>query len=100
MKKSFSTGMIILLPFALTIWVVSYLFDLFTNPLFNIIEHTILWYEKQQGLSQINHETLVAFLSRTAALILTFFFIVALGYLGTKFFFDALLKTANTIIIR
>lgn len=92
--------MIILLPFALTIWVVSYLLDLFTNPLFNIIERIILWYEQQQGLSLLHHETLVAFLSRLAALILTFFFIVALGYLGRKFFFNALLKAANTVIIR
>jgi uncharacterized membrane protein len=100
MKKSFTTGMIILLPFALTLWVVNYLFDLFTNPLFNIIEKTLLWYEKQQGLSLLHHETLVTFLSRVAALVLTFFFIVALGYLGRKFFFNALLKFTNTVIIR
>lgn len=92
--------MIILLPFALTIWVVNYLFDLFTNPLFNIIEKTLLWYEKQQGLSLLHHETLVTFLSRIAALVLTFFFIVLLGYLGRKFFFSALLKFTNTVIIR
>ncbi len=100
MKKSFTTGMIILLPFALTIWVVNYLFDLFTNPLFNIIERTILWYEQQQGLSLLHHETLVTFLSRVAALVLTFFFIVALGYLGRKFFFTGLLKFTNAAIIR
>ena len=100
MKKSFTTGMIILLPFALTIWVVSYLLDLFTNPLFNIIEQTLLWYEQHQGLSLKHHETLVAFLSRIAALVLTFFFIVALGYLGRKFFFNTLLKVTNTVITR
>lgn len=100
MKKSFSTGLIILLPFALTLWVVTYLFDLFTGPLFSLIEKTLLWYEKKQGLSLVHHETLVSFLSHVAALILTFFFIVALGYLGRKFFFNALLKATNALITR
>lgn len=100
MKKSFSTGLIILLPFALTLWVVTYLFDLFTGPLFSIIEKIILWYEKQQGLSLLHHEKLVTFLSHVAALVLTFFFIVALGYLGRKFFFKALLKFTNEVITR
>lgn len=100
MKKSFTTGLIILLPFGLTVWIVNYLFDLFTNPLFNILEKTLLWFEKTQGLSLLHHETLVTFLSRMAALILTFFFIVVLGYLARKFFFKDLLKFANVVIVR
>ncbi len=100
MKKSFSTGLIILLPFALTLWVVNYLFDLFTNPIFHIIESALLVYEKQQGLSLLHHETLVRFLSRIAALALTFFFIVILGFLARKFFFDALLKLFNQVVVR
>jgi uncharacterized membrane protein len=100
MKKSFMTGLIILLPFGLTVWIVLYLFDLFTNPLFNTIEKTILWFEKTHGLSLVHHETLVAFLSRITALVLTFVLIVVLGYLARKFFFDALLKFTNKVIIR
>jgi uncharacterized membrane protein len=100
MKKSFTTGLIILLPFGLTVWIVHYLFDLFTNPLFNILEKTILWFEKAQGLSLLHHETLVTFLSRITALVLTFFFIVALGYLARKFFFKGLLKFTNEVIVR
>ncbi len=100
MKKSFMTGLIILLPFALTLWVVNYLLDLFTNPLFNILENTLLWFEQKQGLSLLHHQTLVHFLSRISALILTFFFIVALGYLARKFFFDGLIKFTNKIIAR
>ncbi|HUD02202.1 MAG TPA: DUF502 domain-containing protein [Rhabdochlamydiaceae bacterium] len=100
MKKSFSTGLIILLPFALTVWVVHYLFDLFTNPLFNILEKTLLWFEQKQGLSLLHHETLVTFLSRMTALVLTFFFIVALGFLARKFFFKGLLKFTHEVMIR
>ncbi len=100
MKKSFSTGLVILLPFALTIWVVVYLFDLFTNPIFNLLEALILWYEKQHGISMINHVALVTFLSRIAALILTFIFIIVLGYLARKFFFDAILRLFNKLVVR
>lgn len=94
------TGLIILLPFGLTVWIVMYLFDLFTNPLFNILEKTLLWFEKTHGLSLLHHETLITFLSRIAALVLTFFLIVILGYLARKFFFDVLLKFTNQLIAR
>jgi uncharacterized membrane protein len=84
----------------LTIWVVKYLLDLFTNPLNDLIEKTILFYEKQYGLSLLPHDTVVTLLSRSAALILTFFLIVALGFLGRRFFFNAFLKNFNKLIVR
>jgi uncharacterized membrane protein len=99
MKKSFSTGLIILLPFALTVWVVHYLLDLFTNPLNHFIAKAILVYEEQYGLSLMNHATLVNFLARLGALILTFFFIVLLGFLGRRFFFNAFLTYFNRIVV-
>lgn len=100
MKKSFSTGLIILLPFALSLWVLKYLFDLFTDPLYNLIENVLFWYEKNQGMDPAQHDTLVHLFSRLAALVLTFFFIVALGYLGRKFFFHSLMKAANKLIFK
>lgn len=100
MKKSFSTGLILLLPFALTFWVVLYLFDLFTNPLFNLIETVLLWVERTQDLTLLHHTGFVTFVSRFLALLLTFVFIVILGFLGRRFFFNAMLKTANNLIFR
>lgn len=100
MKKSFSTGLIILLPFALSLWVLSYLFDLFTDPLYNLIENILFWYEKNQGMNPDQHHTIVHLFSRLAALVLTFFFIVLLGYLGRKFFFHSVMKAANKLIFK
>lgn len=100
MRKYFSTGLIILLPFGLTVWIVHYLFDLFTNPVFNILEKTTLWLETTQGLSAAHHEILVTFLSRIAALILTFVFIIVLGYLARKFFFKSMLKFTHETIFK
>ncbi len=100
MKKSFSTGLIILLPFALSIWVLHYLFNLFTDPLYNLIEHGLMWYERKQSIVVVEHDTLVHFLSRLAALILTFVFIVVLGYFGRKFFFHSIMKATNKLIFK
>jgi uncharacterized membrane protein len=100
MKKSFSAGLIILLPFALSLWVIIYLFDLFTNPLYHLIEHLLVWYENTQGLLPLRHETVVRLFSRLAALVMTFFFIILLGYLGRKFFFHSLMKATNKLIFK
>jgi uncharacterized membrane protein len=86
MKKYLSTGIVILIPIVLTVWVVTYLFDLFTAPLYKIIEEIILWYEESQGLSLLSHDSLVVFLSRMTAFVLTFLLILFLGFCGRKFF--------------
>lgn len=100
MKKSFSTGLVILLPFALSLWVLIYLFDLFTNPLYHLLEQLLVWYEKSQAIVIVKHETLLRVISRLVALVLTFFFIVVLGYLGRKFFFTSIMKGANKLIFK
>ncbi len=100
MKKSFSTGLVILLPFALSLWVLKYLFDLFTNPLYHLIEYVLVWYEHNHGIMPTHHDTLVHFFSRLAALIATFFLIIILGFLGRRFFFHSLIKTTNKLIFK
>ncbi|MGH2613398.1 MAG: DUF502 domain-containing protein, partial [Rhabdochlamydiaceae bacterium] len=72
----------------------------FTNPLYHFIESLLIWYEKQQGMMLVKHDAFAHFLSRVAALILTFFFIVVLGYLGRKFFFHSLMKATNKLIFK
>lgn len=100
MKKYLSTGFIILLPIALTVWIVKYLFDLFTAPLYNIIEDLFIAYEKSQGLSLLHHTTLVTFISRIVAFIFTFLLILGLGFLGRKFFFEKLVSWFSKILLK
>lgn len=85
MKKYFFTGFITLLPIALTIIIVEWLFNLFTAPLAGITEWFIRNYESQLGLSLKHHETLVLFLSRVFAFIFLVFLILILGFCGQKF---------------
>jgi uncharacterized membrane protein len=92
MKKYFFTGFITLLPIALTFIIVSWLFNLFTAPLVGVTEAIILAYEKNLGLSLANHDTLVLFVSRVAALILLLILIFLLGICGQKFLINFFLK--------
>jgi uncharacterized membrane protein len=92
MKKYFFTGFITLLPIALTIIIISWLFNLFTAPLAGITEAVILAYEKKLGLSLANHEALVLFLSRVFALILLLILILFLGFCGQKFLINVFFK--------
>lgn len=100
MKKYLTTGIITLLPIVLTIWIVRYLFDLFTTPLFNIVESFIMDYEKSHGLNLMNHDTLVLFLSRVIALILTLVLIFVLGFFGRRYFFHTLINFGNDLVMR
>ncbi|MBS0615494.1 MAG: DUF502 domain-containing protein [Verrucomicrobia bacterium] len=100
MKKYLSTGFIILLPIALTVWIVKYLFDLFTAPLYNIVENLVIAYEESQGLSLLHHKTFVTFTSRIIAFILTFLLILGLGFLGRKFFFKRLVAWFNNVLLK
>ncbi len=98
MKKYLSAGFIMLLPIALTVWIVKYLFDLFTAPLYNIVEELVIRYEEAQGLSLLHHTTLVTFTSRIIAFILTFLLILGLGFLARKFFFKKLVVWFNVLL--
>jgi uncharacterized membrane protein len=98
MKKYLSTGFIILLPIALTVWIIAYLFNLFTDPLFNIVEKLLVWYEARSGILPQSHETLVAVLGRLLAFIFTFLIILGLGYVGRKFFFKKILLLAHYVM--
>ena len=100
MKKYLSTGLIILLPIALTAWIIAYLLELFSEPLYRITEKLVIWFETNQGWNLTHHETLVMIISRTIALIATFLLILGLGYLGRKFFFNAFLQIGNKIVAR
>ncbi len=100
MKKYLSTGFMILLPIALTIWIFMYLLNIFTTPLYKIVESGILWYEQKQGLSLLHHEILVSFFSRLIAFIVSVFIVLFLGFVGRRFFFNSLIQLTNSFMLR
>jgi len=100
MKKYFFTGFIALLPLALTLIIVNWLFNLFTAPLAGLMESIIIAYEDNLHLSPEKHAALVLFLSRVLALILLFILILVLGFCGQKFLIKALLKVPESLFSR
>lgn len=100
MKKYFLTGFIALLPIALTVLIVNWLFNLFAAPLAGITEAIFISYEGQLGLSLEHHQTLIAFLSRVFALILLLLLILFLGFCGQKFLNKVFLKIPERLFAR
>lgn len=95
-KKYLITGLITLLPIAVTIMIIGWLFRFFTTPLLGVAEAIV----HALGFQLKNHEELVTFVSRVLALVLLFGIILLLGYLGRKLFFEAMMRQANRLLMR
>lgn len=100
MKKYFLTGILILLPFTLTLMVVVYLFDLFTTPFVGIVEYFVIAFEKSHGVAVAESEPFILFISRIIVLIFLFFLILTLGFFAQKFFFNTLIHLTNLLFSR
>jgi uncharacterized membrane protein len=79
MKKYLLTGLVLLLPFALTLMVLSFLLNLFTTPLLPVV-HAIL-----RQIPILWPENLVPALSRVLALVMLCLFILGLGWVARHF---------------
>ncbi len=100
MKKHFFTGLAIFAPIALTVMIAIYLFDLLTAPFAGIIESLLKSFEGTTPQGLFRHEGLILFLSRLTALVVLFFLILLLGYLGRKFFFNTFLRLTNALFLK
>jgi len=85
MKKTLLAGLAILLPIAITFFIIVFVVDFLTDPFVGIIEDLIT---NQEGAELIGHKHLLLFISRMIVLVLFFFLILILGFFGRKFFFS------------
>ena len=99
MKKYLITGLVILLPIALTILVLTFLIDILTAPFFSIV-HAVLSFLDSNLLYLQNHTTLLLLISRLIVLIFLFVVIIILGYLANKLFFKFLINTFHKIMMK
>lgn len=83
MKKYLLTGLITLLPIAITIFIIVWLVDFFTEPFVGVAENFIIGFEKGEGFLT-HHTRFVVFLARIASLLFLFGIIFLLGYIGQK----------------
>lgn len=101
MKKYFITGLVILLPLALTIAIVGFIFNFLTGPFLGIVkavfEHYNLFEEGFFLLSATQIQNLVA---KLLILVSLFFIVIGLGFIARWFLFKTFIKFAEYIVKR
>lgn len=94
MKKQLITGLIILLPVALTLMIIIFLFDLFTEPFVNLVGPII------DLIPVALPEGFTLFLSRLLSLIFLCAFIFLLGVITQLFLVKTLMHWSNQVLFK
>lgn len=101
MKKDFITGLVILLPVALTIAIVVFIFNLLTVPFLGIVKAIFDRYHLfEQGVLLLSSEQIQNFIAQTLILICLVFLTVGLGLIARWFFFRGLIRFAEYAVKR
>ncbi len=98
MKKHLLTGLVVLLPIALTIMIVVFLIDFFTAPFVSIVDAII--YKIEISFHFQIPQQIALPVSRIFSLILLFFFILFLGILARGIIMKKFLEFSNRLISR
>jgi uncharacterized membrane protein len=92
LKKTFITGVILLLPFILTLMLVSFLFNLLTTPFVGVVSSFFNHYELfQKGFFLFNEAQITIFFSRVMILLLLVLFTIGVGFIGRYVFVNSLI---------
>lgn len=101
MKKHFLTGLIILLPIAITIAVVSSIINFFTRPFVKIVSAFLQKIDfASQGFLFLSHEQVVLYLSKILILICLFFIIIGLGIITEWYVIRVLINLGDRFLQR
>lgn len=97
MKKYFLTGLITLVPVAVTIWVFTFLVRFLTRPFMGLVTHFL---RELPDFGIWTSPRGIEILSEFTILIGLFFLTLFLGLLARRFFFDSLIKIGDKILYR
>ncbi|MGE5196799.1 MAG: DUF502 domain-containing protein [Anaerolineae bacterium] len=100
MKKYLATGVIILLPLALTMIIIFWFFDLLTEPFIGLVEALLAPYRKASRVSLLQYDAILLFASRLIALALLFIIIFLLGFITHKFFSKSIERLTSRMFLR
>jgi uncharacterized membrane protein len=99
MKKYFITGLVILLPVALTVTILNFVFNFLTVPFLGIVRAVFERYHLfEQGFLFLNETQFQNLIAQSLILISLFFFAAALGFIARWFFFHTLIIFAEYIV--
>ena len=97
MKKYFLTGLVTLLPVAVTIWIFVLVVHFLTKPFMGLMTHLL---RQLPNYGILTTERGIRTLSEILILIGLFCFTFFLGLIARRFFFDSLLKLGDRILYR
>lgn len=101
MKKYFITGLLILLPLAVTIAIVVFIVNFFTHPFIGIVSSFIeTLVPKNAHLLVLKYEDVVRYTSQLLILITIFVFTLFLGMIARWFFIKSLINLGDSILHR
>lgn len=101
MKKYFITGVVILLPVALTIAIVIFIFNLLTEPFVGIVKGILSHYGLLgEGFWFLSADQIQKYISQIIILFLLFFFTIGLGFLARWFFVHYFIRFWDQIVKR
>ncbi len=102
MKKYFITGLVILLPLALTIAIVTFIFNLLTVPFLGIVKAVFDHYNlfENENLFLMTADQLQNLVAQLLILVSLVLIAVALGFIARWFFFKTFIKFAEYVVKR
>lgn len=101
MKKYFITGLVILLPLAVTIAIVLFIVNFLTKPFIGIVSNFLQDLNLlHKGFLFMSPEQVVLYGSKLLILVCLFLFTVVLGMFARWFFFKALLNLSDKVLHR
>jgi len=101
MKKYFITGLVILLPLALTIAIVVFIFNLLTGPFLGIVKTVFNHYHLfDEGFFLLNASQIQNLFAKLLILTSLFFIVIGLGFIAHWFLFNTLIKFTEYIVKR
>lgn len=100
-KKNFLTGLIILLPIAITSFIFVFFFELLTRPFVGYVEELFSFFFRHVFMeSEVQYKGIVYFFSSIFVIFFLFFAVVILGFLGQKLAFRWLVHLTQKIFLR
>ena len=94
MKKYFFTGLVILLPIAITVWALVFIVRFLTKPFMGLMTHFV------KELSIAATDQGIRILSEIFILVALVFFTFFLGFVARRFFFNRLIEIGDRMLFR
>lgn len=100
-KNYFFTGLIILLPLALTFWILAFVFNILTEPLAGIVSSIFDRYDLfENGFLFLSGKQLQEFIAQILIFIFLFAITVSLGAITRYFFIKSLIDFSDWILLK